>query len=80
MAMDAVKIVDGDLDPSLTRDRRQMDQRIRRPANGSVQGDGVLKGLTCQDALGSDILLDQSEDLLAGSAGIAQEFCQRRWS
>src|SRR5215469_8602672 len=57
-----------------------MKQRIRRSANGCMEDDGVFKSLMCQNALRSDILLDQPEYLLAGCASIAQEFCQWLWS
>src|SRR5438270_4802635 len=38
-----------------------------------MNNDGILEGFPRQDASGSDLLLDELEDLLACGAGVAQE-------
>src|SRR5207245_9005308 len=76
LAMDAIKVVNRDLDPSLTRNHRQMEQRVGGPAHCGMNDDGVLEGFTRQDASGGDLLPDELEDLFASGTGIAQELSQ----
>src|SRR5262245_4666658 len=77
--VDAVEVVDGDLDARLPGDRRDVQQRVGGPAHGGVQNDGVLERFTSQDGAWPEVLLDQRDELLAGGAGVAQELGQWRW-
>src|SRR5215831_17427444 len=70
--VDAVEVVDGDLNPGLPGDRRDVEQRVGRPANGGMQDDGVLERFASQDGAWPEVLLDQRDELLAGGAGVAQ--------
>src|SRR5215831_16994792 len=64
-AVDAVEVVDGDLNPGLPGDRRDVEQRVGRPANGGMQDDGVLERFASQDGAWPEVLRDQRDELLA---------------
>src|SRR5215467_1456913 len=50
--VNAVEVVDGDVDARLVRDHRKMEQRVRRPTGGGMQDDRVLERIPGQDAPG----------------------------
>jgi hypothetical protein len=68
--VDAVEVVDGDLDARLPRDRREVQERVRRPADRGVQDDRVLERLAGQDAPRRQLVVDEVDELFAGRAGV----------
>src|SRR5579884_4227670 len=78
--MDAIKVVDRDLDSGLPRNHWQVDQHVGGSAHRSMNDDGILEGLACQNTSRSDLLLDELEDLLASGTCIAQEPGQGGWN
>ena len=71
LAMDAIEVINRNLDSGLSRNHRQVEQHVRGAAHCGMDDDGVLEGLTRQDAARGDLLLNQVEHLLAGGASVA---------
>src|SRR5437660_9110392 len=71
LAIDAIEVINGNLDSGLSRNHRQVEQHVRGATHCGMDDDGVLEGLTRQDAARGDLLLNQVEHLLAGGASVA---------
>ena len=62
-------VVIGQIDAEMPCHRIQMNRRVRRPADGRVQDDGVLEGGTGHDVGGFQIIPDHVDDPVAGVIG-----------
>ena len=76
-AADFVEKFQRQLDASLVRDRRNMEDRVRRAAQRHVHGDAVREGRARQDMARRNPFLHERDDAFAGGIGDAVFLCAR---
>ena len=61
----------------MARDGVDVDRRVGGPADGAVDGDGVLEGGAGQDAVGREVLVDHRDDAPSGLVGVLRALLVR---